>query len=367
MTGALLPVLAITALFSPRSDAVTPTVCEALLVRTGEHGGGTTLSRVALPSGTETALPGAPGEMNALGYSPSQDLVYGIGHHGHVVRITRSGGVTDLGYPHGVPRDDLMLATAGAVVGGALVVRLDDRLFTIDVTPSSKAYLSVTRVVRMRPEADGLDDFAVDPVDGLLYGVNSTHGPPTVVSVDPGSGAVRIVATPAGLPHGSSYGAAVIDSSRTLYVLDNNDGHRSRLFAIPHGGPAHELTSAPPVGTSDAAGCLGMPTPPPPPPPPPPPTTTTTTTHPAPPPPPSPAPPPPSPSPAPVVVPPPPPSQRPVVVPTTAKPWTAPKVKPVAASDHEERTKQRRWALTTVLLLVGGGAATHAATRARGR
>nr|WP_211765996.1 hypothetical protein [Kutzneria sp. CA-103260] len=282
------------------------------------------------------------------------------------MRITRSGGVTDLGYPHGVPRDDLALATAGAVVGGALVVRLDDRLFAIDVTPSSKTYLSVTRVVRMRPEADGLDDFAVDPADGLLYGVSSMHGPPVVVSVDPGSGAVRTVATPAGLPHGTSYGAAVIDSSRTLYVLDNDDGHRSRLFAIPRGGAARELASAAPVGSSDAAGCLGMPTPPPPPPPPPPATTTTTTPVP-PPAPSSPAPPPPSPSPAPVVVPPPPPSQRPVVTPTTAKPWTAQQVKPVAAENHQERTKQRRWALVTVLLLVGGGAATHAASRARGR
>jgi hypothetical protein len=344
-------------------------VCEAVLIRTGEHGGGTTLTRVDLPGGAETALPRAAYEMNALGYSSSQDLLYAIGNHGHVVRVTRSGAITDLGYPHGVPRDDLALATAGAVVGGSLVVRLDDRLFTVDVTPSSKTYLSVTRVVRMRPEADGLDDFAVDPVDGLLYGVNSTHGPPTVVSVDPGSGAVRTVATPAGLPHGSSYGAAVIDSSRTLYVLDNNDGQRSRLFAVPRGGAAKELTSGAPVGSSDAAGCLGQPAPPPPPPPPPPPTTTTTT---PPPParvaPPAPPPPPPSPTPAPVVVPPPPVPQRPVVAPTTTKKGSPPVVTPVAqAADHQERDKERRWALTTVILLVGGGAATHAASRARHR
>ena len=266
MTGVLLPVLALTALFSPRSDAVTPTVCEAILVRTGEHGLGTTLSRVDLPSGVETVLHAVPYEMNALGYLSSQDLVYGVGAHGHVLRIDRSGGITDLGLPRGLPHDDLALATAGAVVNGALVLRLGDRLFTIDITQSSKTYLSVTRTVWMRPEADGVDDFAVDPVDGLLYGVNATHGPPVVVTVDPASGAVHTVATPAGLPHGSSYGAAVIDSSRTLYVLDNDDGHRSRLFAIPRGGVARELSSAAPVGSSDAAGCLAMPSPPPPPP-----------------------------------------------------------------------------------------------------
>lgn len=366
MTGVLLPVLAITALFSPRSDAATPTVCEAILIRTGDHGGGTTLSRVDLPSGVETPPRQSPTELNAVGYSSSQDLVYGIGEHGHVVRVTRSGGIADLGYPRGVPRDDLELATAGAVVGGGLVVRLDDRLFTIDITPSSRTYLSVTRVVRMRPEADGLDDFAVDPVDGLLYGVNSTHGPPVVVSVDPGTGVVRTVATPAGLPHGSSYGSAVIDSSRTLYVLDNDDGHRSRLFAIPRGGPARELSSAAPVGTSDAAGCLGEPVPAPPAPPPPPARTTT-----APPPAPvptAPAPPPPSPAPAPVVVPPPPVPQRPVVRPTTPKKAWTPVSTPVAqAADHQERTKQRHWALAAVILLVGGGAATHAAARARSR
>ncbi len=365
MTGVLLPVLAIAALFSPQSDAVTPTVCEAILVRTGEHGIGTTLSTVSLPSGAERQLRSASVEMNALGYVSSQDLVYGIGDHGHVLRIDRSGGIKDLGYPQGVPRGDLALATAGAAMGGTLVVRLDDRLFTIDVTPSSRTYLSVTRVVRMRPEADGVDDFAVDPVDGLFYGVNSTHGRPTVVSIDPSTGAVHVVATPAGLPaHGSSYGAAVIDSSRTLYVLDNDDGHRSRLFAIPRGGPAREVSSAPAVGTSDAAGCLGMPTPPPPPPPPP---TTTTTTPPPPPPPPTTTttPPPTTTTTRAVVIPPPP--QRPVVVPSTTKPWKAPQVTPVASADHEERTKQRRWALTAVILLVGGGAATHAAARARHR
>lgn len=372
MTGVLLPVLAIAALFTPQSDAVTPTVCEAILVRTGEHGIGTTLSSVSLPGGAERVLHSAPIELNAVGYVSSQDLVYGIGDHGHLYRIDRSGGIRDLGYPAGVPRGGLALATAGAALGGTLVVRLDDRLLTIDVAPSSRTYLSVTRVVRMRPGADGLDDFAVDPVDGLFYGVNATHGRPTVVSVDPSSGTVRVVATPDGLPaHGSSYGAAVIDSSRTLYVLDNDDGHRSRLFAIPRGGPAREVSSGPAVGTSDAAGCLGMPTPPPPPPPPPPPrlktttppppTTTTTTTTPPPP------PPPPSPAPTSAVVVPPPSPQRPVVVPTKAKPWTAAQVRPAAAANHEERTKQRRWALTAVILLVGGGAATHAAARARHR
>jgi hypothetical protein len=343
-------------------------VCEAILVRTGEHGIGTTLSGVTLPSGAERVLHAAPVELNALGYVSSQDLVYGIGDHGHLFRIDRSGGIKDLGYPQGVPRGDLALATAGAAMGGTLVVRLDDRLFTIDVAPSSRTYLSVTRVVRMRPEADGLDDFAVDPVDGLFYGVNATHGRPSVVSIDPSSGAVRVVATPAGLPtHGSSYGAAVIDSSRTLYVLDNDDSHRSRLFAIPRGGPAREVSSAPAVGSSDAAGCLGMPTPPPPPPPPP------RSTTPAPPPPPQPTtttpppPPPPTTTTRAVVIPPPPPPQRPVVVTPKPKPWTAPQATPVAAADHEERTKERRWALTAVILLVGGGAATHAAARARHR
>jgi len=234
-----------------------------------------------------------------------------------------------------------MLATAGAVVGGALWSGWTTGCSPIDVTPRARRNLSVRGWCGC-DRADGLDDFAVDPVDGLLYGVNSRTAA-DVVSVDPGSGAVRIVATPAGLPHGSSYGAAVIDSSR--HAVRPRQQRRSPEPAVrhPHGGPAHELTSAPPVGTSDAARLPRH-------------ADAATATSPPPPsdddhhhhapgsaPPPSPTPPPPSPSPAPVVVPPPPPSQRPGSRADDAKPWTAPKVKPVAASDHEERTKQRRW------------------------
>jgi Repeat of unknown function (DUF6923) len=350
-------------------DAVTHTVCEAILVRSGEHGGGTTLSRVDLPSGTEVRLNAVGYDLNAIGYAASQDVVYGIGHHGHLIRITRSGDTTDLGFVRGVPRGDLALATAGAVVGGNLVVREDDRLFSIDITPSSRTFQTVVHIVRLRPEADGLDDFAVDPVDGLLYGISTTpFDRPAVVSVDPNSGAVHRVATPAGLPHGASHGAVVIDPARTMYVVNNEVGGRSRLYSVPYGEAATELASGPADDSTDAAGCLGVPTPPPPPPPPPLPPSPATTTPPPPPvvtTPPSPQPPAPT-TPAPAVVPPrPPQSQRPVT--TTTKHSSAPAAAPVVAPMSDEKTQQRHWALATVLLIVGGGAAAAGTRRARAR
>lgn len=348
-------------------DAVTPTVCEAVLVRSGEHGGGTTLSRVNLPSGAEVRLSAVGYDLNAIGYSASQDLVYGIGHHGHLIRITRSGGTTDLGFVRGVPWGDLSEATAGAVVGSDLVVREDDRLFSIDITPSSPTFQRVVHEARMRPEADDVDDFAVDPVDGLLYGISTDlFDRPTIVSIDPNSGTVRRVRTPDGLPrHGGSYGGVVIDSARTMYALNNEVEGRSRLYAIPYGGAATEIASGPPDDSTDAAGCLGEPTPPPPPPPPPPPTTPPpprAATAPAPPPPPAPV----TTTPVPAAAPPRPPQpQRPVT--TTTKHWSPPASMPVAAPMSNEKTQQRHWALATVLLIVGGGAAAGAARRARAR
>jgi hypothetical protein len=377
-TAGLLCVIAVMglSLLSAQPSGAT-TNCVALEVRTAEWGGGASaLVRVDLTAGTSSTVTQLGSPVNAIGYAAQQNQVYGIATRdgGRLVRISTQGAVSDLGQVRGA-NGGLADAVAGAVLGSELYVRAGARLSAIGIDPSNSLFGAVTRSVELRPEwlADDVDDFAVDPETGLLYGVRGD----AVVSIDPNSGAVREVRVVPGLPGWADFGSVVL-SGRTMYAIADDVFGQSRLYRIPldDSGPAALTANWPAADVTDLAGCLATPapptTPPPPPPtavtrqppPPPPPTTTTTTTR--------------KPAPAQVIppitttippttttVPPPPPP----VLPT---PTSAPKVLPeatlLAQPSHEERNTERRWALTTVVIVFGGGAvaARRASARARG-
>lgn len=365
-------------LLSPRAGAAT-TNCVALEVRTDEWGGDTsTLLRVDLGTGSASTVARLGYEVNAIGYAPQQNLVYGIATRagGRLVRISTDGALSDLGQVRG-SHGRLSDAVAGAVLGSDLYVAADDELYAIGVDPSSGDFDSVARRVSMRPEwlADGVDDFAVNTANGLLYGVSGGGGPAaSVVSIDPGSGAVREVQVVQGLPGWADYGSVVL-AGQVMYAIADDVFGQSRLYEIPldGSGPAIQLANWSRAEVTDMAGCLATPAPlptSPPPPPPPPPTTTRnapppTTTR--------------NPVPAQVIPPstttpatttttapttPTPPPTRPV--PTTAR-ESLPPAKLLAQASDKERNTERRWALATVVLVFGGGAVAARRVSARGR
>jgi uncharacterized protein YjiK len=89
--------------------------------------------------------------VNAIGYAPQQNLVYGIEtRRGHLVRISTQGTLSDLGQVRGA-HGDLSDAVAGAVLGSDLYVASDGRLYAIGVDPSSADFGSVVRKVPLRP------------------------------------------------------------------------------------------------------------------------------------------------------------------------------------------------------------------------
>jgi hypothetical protein len=372
---AVLPVVAASPV-----PAQTTSGCTILEV-TGAHSvGGTHLVERMLPSDQETVLRTLHEPVNAIG--AAADLVYGVGDHGHVVTLDRSGHERDLGLPKGHHPRALSGATAGTVVGDRWYVRSGGTLYQVDVDPASHAYLRITGAVRLRPSslAANLDDLDARPGSGALYGVaqpNRWHG--IVVRVDPLSGGITPVR--GDLPGGSAYGAVSFGPDGALYARQNDIAGRSVRYRIPlHGSHVMVLDTQRAVESSDATGCLPAVPPPPPTTTTPPPTTTTTTppptTTPSPPttttttippttttpaplaaiPPPSttvrPPPPPPSPTPPPVtlVVPPPPP-----VTTIPDDPLRTSTAIPVA--DVTERTQQRRWGLTVLILIIGGAAA----------
>jgi hypothetical protein len=397
MRRAAAVVVAALAFVAPAPGAAGAPACAVLQVESGRSGAASTLVRIELPAGTVVPVGRLGFHVNAIGYARRQDLAYGIANRGdfhegaHVVTIDRRGRVTDLGPvrdtgPVRVPSSGLAGAMAGAVAGTVLYVRERDRLYGLDVDPASRTYLGLLSVVRLHPVRPALtvDDFDVNPADGLLYGVATSTSGGVVVSLNPANGAVRH-GPPARLPAGPGYGAVVIGPDRAMYATNNRSRPaRSGLYRIPldGSGSVQSLGSRPPVATSDAAGCLGVspqPAPPPPTPPPVPSPVPPPSASPPPPPPavavpqprptrPRPAPPPrstPRPLPATVIPPPPPPPGPPLAAPQTKAQPGLKRPAPAAQEPDDPTETKRRWGLVTLLLTVGAGAAARACARRR--
>lgn len=394
---------------SQRPAAQDQDACTILQAENEREGAPTTLRLLALPGGATQRLTQAGFWINAMGYSAAQDVVYGVAdgtrdgryrHGAHAVRIDAAGAVTDLGVlgRAGARSTSWSLvtgATAGAIAGNRWYVRQDSDLYTVDIDPASADYVRVVHRTALRPVslAVGVDDFAYDPADGLLYGVSTTsRGGDSVVTLDPATGKVAVVP---GLrfPGGGAYGSVVMGPG-ALYATANRDGHRSVTYRLPRdgSGPAVEIATGPALVSGDAAGCYAEAAPPVPPttsatlpssrgvsPPPPTPTPTPApppaTSAPEPPPPvqlppveqpiaaPTPSP---APAPAPVVTPPPAATTVPAPPPSSsphARP--AEKTEPVVADTGRRTEEKRRWGLTALILVLGGGAA--AAHRRRHR
>ncbi|GLZ34186.1 hypothetical protein Lesp02_63730 [Lentzea sp. NBRC 105346] len=313
--------------------------------------------------------------VNALGYSPALGRLVALATRerddwhmfpAHIVLLDKQGKATDMGAIR-APWYKFDDVSAGTVVGTLFYLRDSGKLHAVDIDPASPTYLTIVRTVRLEPGWLGstVDDFAVNPVDGKLYGLSSAgFGPGKIVTIDPVSGAVTKVGAPEGLPGGSTYGAVVTDSAGNLYATNNGFLHRSRFYRVPLDGkytPA-EVSSAAPVGFVDGAGCLPAPMPPksnvpiPPaqPVPPAPPKPAKPAQPPAPPQPAVPTPPPstPPPSVAPQLVPPRPGAKRP-----------EPRNVASASPEPTSMTKTRKWAIATIVLVLLG--ASGAAARSR--
>ncbi|MEU4195345.1 hypothetical protein AB0E69_25825 [Kribbella sp. NPDC026611] len=363
------------------------------------------LVRVELPSGARSEVGRLEYQVQAAGYSRSQDLVYGIATRDHdgwllrkpvLVSMTRSGVVTDLG-PIRTGVGGLADPIAGAVVGGRFYVRDHLRLYTVDLTQRK-----VVQSVHLSVLGLEVEDFGADPSSGVLYGISTWGHVAKLVTVSPASGSVHEIAQVPGIPWQDGYSSVVVTPT-AVYAAHTGHVRQSELYRIGYDGSSSKLAAWPAVANSDAAGCLTETTPPPPTPHPTPrPTPKPSpkprpTTHPKPTPPPKPTPSPthstkptptptpaptPSPTPtAPAVLPPPrtPPPSKPTPTPAPTPHPTPTKVTPptdfaiarpaAAAPRAQDRTVQvlRRWSLATLLVMLSGGAAMAAQRRMRAR
>lgn len=359
--------------------------CVALQVE-ADHHGPSTVYRLELPSGQVQALTTLDERLNAIGYSVPQDRVYGVDADGDVVVLDRTGRpvARSTGHPH-----VLRHAAAGAVVAEKLVVRVGHLLFWVDIDPKSGRYLQVVREAWLWPPpyALNVDDFDLNPADGLLYGVATfPYGRAYVVAIDPGTGRVDRVPGTGQLPATHGYGAVVMGRDGALYVTSNNHKGRSVLHrvALDGSGTVTEITSRQARWSIDATSCLATPpivdpippdptvpptTPPTPPQDPPqdppqvpplvPPMTTT---------PPGPIPPGATPGPTTTPAPPSAPTAEPPEPPQdpTREPMRRPEPRAEKVSDGNRNVQeQRRWGLAAIVLILGAGIAARAHARHR--
>ncbi|MFJ8915151.1 DUF6923 family protein [Amycolatopsis sp. NPDC102389] len=368
--------------------------CLVVRAETGSYGP-SKLRWLDVGSGTTSRVTDPGYRLNALGYSATRDLVFGVAEGlskgTHAVTIDRAGKTQDLG-PITRAGNRLPVwspvagVTAGAIGGNSWYLLRNGTLYTVDLTPGER-YLRVIRTVFLRPItlAHDVNDFAYH--NGLLYGVSTTwRGKGAVITIDPESGKVR-EAEDARFPPADVYGSVVLGRDGALYATANRIGGRSVLYRLDRSGQVTVVLSGPPLAGSDAAGCLTAPEPPKPEPPKPEPPKPTPTPTPSPTPTPTPTPTSPSPSPSSSPGPTPSPSPSPTPSSSSPAPTSAPRVMPqppvslpkpsrsaaprerkeeAAEVDSHARTKEkRRWGLTALVLILGGGAAAGAVRRAR--
>ncbi|GAA3542647.1 hypothetical protein GCM10022222_27910 [Amycolatopsis ultiminotia] len=360
-----------------RRSAAAPASCSVLQVESvGRQA--SALVRLSLPSGARRPLGTSRFALNAIAYSAGQNVTYGVADGSfpdgsHAVRIDANGRVRDLGAVgrrgHHGGWSWVTGATGGAISGSSWYLLRANSLYTVDIDPHSPDYLTASGPRLLHPwlPASGVDDFAYDPSDGLLYGVSvSPAGRGSVVTLDPATGQVHAVRGRR-FPMASAYGSVVFGPDHALYATANRIGYRSVTYRLPAGGQPAEVSTGPALTASDGAGCL-------------------TTSRPTPPPTPSPTPTPPRPSsPSPSPVPPLPSSTHPSPPSSASSPAPLPSSKPAAsepspsssspklrraaekrAADKDERVeKQRRWGLAVVLTVVGAGAVAARLRRAR--
>ncbi|GIH06192.1 hypothetical protein Rhe02_42590 [Rhizocola hellebori] len=185
-------------------------VPEKELLRFGEHA----LDRVSMASLRD--------HVNALAYSDGDELLYGVAETAgvsHVVTLDGAGTITDRGPA------PLAGAYAGTAEGGRWIVHNGQEMMTVQ--------LPTLAVVSRASLPAGADVGDWDLYGGMLYGI-AAGAVPRLIRVDPKTGEASAVAQLAGLPKGSSYGAAVVDLYGVLHALHNATG---RIYHVPLANP----------------------------------------------------------------------------------------------------------------------------------
>lgn len=234
--------------------------------------GTTNLSTIDLMTGASTTIGGVlPAALyNAIGYSIVDNNLYGYdANTNQVVRISNTGTASLFATIPNLPPDIYNVGDVDA--NGHLYLYSSGtgttaRFYVVDVNPNSSTYLKLVDpatgfqlqtsnfgVPISQPQL--LGDWAFNPSDGFLYGVNNTTS--QVIKVNPVTGVTTTLAT-TGLPAlsgGDAYGSVYFDSAGNLYTMRNATGRIFRVILTPTTATATGFSTTTPATNSDGARC----------------------------------------------------------------------------------------------------------------
>ncbi len=205
---------------------------------------------VFVPIGSATGI-----EINNLGFRSTDGLLYAVeltgGGNVQVIQIDATGAVFGLGRPSGLPTGPRFDAGDVSPDGSTMYITSNNQdLYALDLT--SVPTLPAVTTVNVTGATGFVFDWAVSPVDGRLYGGDSSQG--QLASIDPTTG-VRTDVALAGLPAGSGYGGAWFDAAGTLFLYQNS----GTIYEIDLSGPTVVNTQTGPGATrNDGAACIDL-------------------------------------------------------------------------------------------------------------
>ncbi|MEE8525839.1 MAG: hypothetical protein V3T72_18035 [Thermoanaerobaculia bacterium] len=212
-------------------------------------------------------------ELNNLGFRITDGLMYAVelssSGNIQIVQIDSGGNVTGLGRPAGLPSDRRFDAGDVSPDGTTMYINTVNRpLYVLDLTsvPSLPAVTEVT----ITGSSGFVFDWAASPIDGLLYGGDSTDS--QLAILDPVTGVRGDVAVEGcmplapdcqatGLPPGTAYGGAWFNAAGTLFLFRNTGAiYEIDLAGGGPGIPRVVRTQSGPSSTrNDGAACIPAP------------------------------------------------------------------------------------------------------------
>jgi len=183
--------------------------------------------------------------LDGLGYNANDGFVYGWSRlHKKPVKLRQDWSVEPLAVDD-YYGDRFYAGDVSAQENRLYLYSSDSEhgLYYVDLREASQTYLRMLPVSQSKIQID-VEDIAVHPVNGNLYGLESGGN---VIQVDPNSGAKTILGN-AGVY--GSFGAAFFDSAGNLYAGRNYDGKIFKID-IDGGNYAAELAAHGPAGTAN--------------------------------------------------------------------------------------------------------------------
>jgi hypothetical protein len=175
-------------------------------------------------------------QVNNIGYRATDDLVYGVALRAPMLNNFNYGLVKldRLGNVFHVSTNPEVSLIPKRFLAGDIDPNLD--LMYLNTYPASSPMYIVDLSTLTRTEqaltlttSANVADWAVNPLDGKLYGADGLCNPNAQIhQLDPGTGIVNNLGNPAGLPCSNSgnaqyYGGAWFNAAGHLFVYRNND------------------------------------------------------------------------------------------------------------------------------------------------